>query len=271
MKHLLKEKLWRVIFRTDTRKGKQFDILLLIAILVSVLAVILESIESLELKYKVFFDITEWTITGIFTLEYVIRILVVRTKRKYVFSFYGIIDLLSILPSYLGLIFVGSQSFMVIRAFRLIRVFRIFKLTRYTRAANTIMSALKTSMIKISVFLFAVLMLVIIIGTMMYLIEGKENGFDNIPTSIYWAIVTLTTVGYGNIVPHTALGQFFAGIVMIIGYGIIAVPTGIITAQVIYDQQSKKKAKCSKCGEVDHASDSKFCKTCGQDLPTTTP
>jgi len=268
MTHHFKERLWRVIFKSDTRKGKQFDILLLIAILISILAVILESIESLSLKYKLWFDISEWLITGVFTIEYIVRLAIVRNKKKYAFSFYGLIDLLSILPSYLGLIMIGSQSLLVIRAFRLIRVFRIFKLTRYTNAANTIMSALRSSMIKISVFLFAVVMLVIIIGTAMYLIEGKENGFDSIPKSIYWAIVTLTTVGYGNIIPHTVIGQIFASIVMITGYGIIAVPTGIVTAQVIYEQKTQKQIKCPECGQRQHAMDAKFCKTCGQDLPT---
>ena len=267
MTQQLREKLWRVIFKSDTRKGKQFDVLLLIAILVSILAVVLESIELLNQEYKLLFKISEWVITGIFSVEYLIRIWVVRDRKKYVFSFYGIIDFLSILPTYLGLIFVGSHSLLVIRAIRLIRVFRIFKLTRYTKAANTIASALKASMVKISVFLFAVLMLVLIIGTAMYLIEGKQNGFENIPKSIYWAIITLSTVGYGDVVPHTILGQIFAGIVMITGYGIIAVPTGIVTAQVIYEQQVKKRVKCINCGETQHDPEAKYCKTCGQDLP----
>lgn len=258
-----KEKLWQIIFKADTRAGKQFDIVLLIAILVSILAVVLESIDSLNHEYGLIFRITEWVMTGVFSLEYLVRVYVVRNKKKYIFSFFGIVDLLSVLPSYLGMIFIGSHSFMIIRAIRLVRVFRILKLTRYTNAANTIVSALRSSLVKISVFLYAVLMMIIIIGTAMYLIEGRQNGFENIPKSIYWAIVTLTTVGYGDIVPHTVLGQFVAGFVMIIGYGIIAVPTGIVTAQVINDQKARSARKCLQCGDKDHHPDAEYCKSCG--------
>ena len=261
-----KEHFWRIIFKSDTRAGKQFDLILLVAILLSILAVVLESIESLNSRYHGLFQAVEWTITGVFTLEYVARIYLVRNKFRYIFSFYGIVDLLSIVPSYLGLVFVGSQSLLVIRAIRLVRVFRIMKLSRYTNAGNMIMSALRSSLVKISVFLFAVLTMTIIIGTTMYLVEGKENGFDNIPKSLYWAIVTLTTVGYGDISPQTPLGQFIASIVMVIGYGIIAVPTGIVTAQVISEQKEKKHYVCPECGENKHASDASFCKSCGQPI-----
>lgn len=263
-----KERLWRIIFQSDTRAGKQFDVLLLIIILISILAVVLESTESLNRQYGSLFRVSEWIITGIFTLEYFLRIYVVRNKKKYILSFYGIIDFLAILPFYISLIFVGSHSLLVIRAIRLIRVFRILKLTRYTRAANTLMSALRASTVKISVFLFGVLMLVLIIGTAMYLIEGKEHGFKDIPTSVYWAIVTLTTVGYGDIAPQTVLGQFMASLVMILGYGIIAVPTGIVTAQVISEQKEGQKLVCSNCGEKNHADDAEYCKACGTALPT---
>lgn len=268
MKKHQKELLWRVIFKADTPAGKQFDILLLIAIVLSILAVVLESIESLNAEFKNLFKISELIITGVFTLEYILRIIVVRSKSKYIFSFYGIVDLLAILPFYIGLIFVGSQSLMVIRVIRLIRVFRILKLSRYTKAANTIMLALRGSLVKISVFLFGVMILVLIIGSAMYLIEGKEHGFNNIPTSIYWAIVTLTTVGYGDIAPQTALGQFVASIVMIMGYGMIAVPTGIITAQVISDQKIKATSYCVKCGKSDNPINAKFCNHCGESLNT---
>ncbi len=266
MKEQRKELLWRIIFQADTRDGKRFDILLLIAILISILAVVLESIESLHAEYGQVFRVSEWIITGVFTVEYILRILVVKSKRKYILSFYGIIDLLSILPFFLGLIFVGSQSLLIIRVIRLIRIFRILKLSRYTRAANTIVSALRNSLAKISVFLFAVMLLVLIIGTIMYLIEGKDNGFKDIPTSIYWAVVTLTTVGYGDLAPQTVLGQFFASLVMIMGYGIIAVPTGIVTAQVISDRKEILKLECQDCKETEHLRDARFCSGCGSAL-----
>jgi len=266
MKKHRKELLWRIIFKADTKAGKQFDILLLFAIIISILAVILESIESLNAEFKYLFKISELIITGVFTLEYFLRIIVVRSKQKYIFSFYGIVDLLAILPFYIGLIFVGSHSLMVIRVIRLIRVFRILKLSRHTRAANTIMQVLRGSLVKISVFLFGVMIMVLIIGATMYLIEGKEHGFKDIPTSIYWAIVTLTTVGYGDIAPQTALGQFIASIVMIMGYGIIAVPTGIITAQAISEQKDIKKVRCDNCGQTNHAPDAQFCHKCGASL-----
>ncbi|MEA1878335.1 MAG: ion transporter [Bacteroidota bacterium] len=266
MKKHQRELLWRVIFKADTRAGKQFDILLLIAILISILAVILESVESLNAEFHKLFKVAEMIITGVFTLEYILRIIVVRSKQQYIFSFYGIVDLLAILPFYIGLIFVGSQSLMVIRVIRLIRIFRILKLSRYTKAANTIMLAIRGSLVKISVFLFGVMIMVLIIGAAMYLIEGKEHGFKNIPTSIYWAIVTLTTVGYGDIAPQTAFGQFIASIVMIMGYGIIAVPTGIITAQVISEQKGSVRSDCNNCGKKNHAPDAKFCQNCGQSL-----
>lgn len=244
-----KELLWKIIFKADTKAGKQFDILLLIAIVISIMAVVLESIDALNAKYGQLFRIAEWIITGVFTIEYIFRIIVVRRKQAYIWSFYGIIDLLSILPFYVSLIIGASPSLMVIRAIRLVRVFRILKLSRYTKAANTITMALRGSLAKISVFLFAVLMLVLIIGTLMYLIEGKEHGFTDIPTSIYWAIVTLTTVGYGDIAPQTVLGQMIASFVMIMGYGIIAVPTGIVTAQAISDQKERRNINCPNCGE----------------------
>ncbi len=262
----LKERVWEVIFKSDTTSGKVFDVMLLITILISILAVALESVESINEPFRQYFRILEYVITGIFTLEYILRIYVVRRPRRYIFSFYGIIDFIAIIPTYLGLFLVGSQSLLVIRALRLLRIFRVLKLTRYTKAANTITSALRSSMMKISVFLFGVLTLVIIIGTIMYLIEGKENGFKDIPTSIYWAVVTLTTVGYGDIVPQTSLGQIISGFVMILGYGIIAVPTGIVTAQVISDQKIQERKKCPGCKNYNHLPDALFCQNCGHEL-----
>lgn len=266
MKKEKKERIFEIIFKSDTPGGKLFDVVLLVVICVSIMAVILESVDRVNLKWNTFFRILEWIITGIFTIEYAIRIWVARRSWRYILSFYGLVDLLAIVPTFLGLFIAGTQGLMVIRAIRLLRIFRILKLSRYTRAANTITEALRSSIIKISVFLFAVLTLVIIIGTAMYLIEGKQNDFENIPTSIYWAIVTLTTVGYGDIVPITVLGKIMASLVMIMGYGIIAVPTGIVTAQVITAQRKKEMLKCNNCGSSGHESEAKFCKNCGHEL-----
>lgn len=263
----LKQKLYEVIFEADTKTGKIFDLSLLIVILLSILFVMLESVPSIEREYHDFLKIAEWIITIIFSLEYVLRIWIVRHPARYIFSFYGIIDLLSVLPSYLALIFAGTQGLMVIRALRLLRVFRILKLNRYLKESAIIIKALRESRVKISVFLFGVLMLVIIIGTVMYLVEGAGNGFTSIPRGIYWAIVTLTTVGYGDISPVTSLGQFFASVVMIIGYAIIAVPTGIVTAELTkYSQKERSSLVCPECLTEDHEQGAKYCFVCGSKL-----
>lgn len=238
MEQKTKEKLWAIVFEADTRAGKIFDISLLLVILLSVILVMLESVPSIDAKYHIVLRIFEWIITIIFTIEYVFRIYLVRKPIKYVTSFYGIIDLLSVLPTYIALFLAGGHSLVVIRILRLLRIFRILKLTRYTQASKALAKALWNSRQNISVFLFFILNIVIIIGTLMYLIEVPENGFKSIPTSIYWAIVTLTTVGYGDISPGTPIGQFLASVLMIAGYAIIAVPTGIVTAEII--KPSKK-------------------------------
>jgi len=267
MKTRLKTRLYEIIFKADTPLGKIFDVFLLILICLSVIAVIMESVHKIESRYGEILNIIEWTITFSFTIEYFLRIWVVKYPSRYIFSFYGIIDLLAILPSFIGLILAGAQGLMVIRALRLIRVFRLFKLTRYTTEGNTLIRALKASRAKISVFLFAVFTVVIIIGTLMYLVEGEENGFTSIPKGIYWAIVTLTTVGYGDVVPTTNLGQFIASFVMILGYGIIAVPTGIVTAEIIKVRQFPVTTqKCSNCLKEGHEKDSYFCRFCGEKL-----
>ncbi|MCT4603061.1 MAG: ion transporter [Marinifilum sp.] len=263
----LKEKLYEVIFEADTKIGKFFDLSLLIVILLSILFVMLESVPSIENQYHDFLKIAEWIITIIFSVEYMVRIWIVRHPKKYIFSFYGIIDLLSVLPSYLALIFAGTQGLMVIRALRLLRVFRILKLNRYLKESAVIVKALRESRYKISVFLFGVLTLVIIIGTAMYLIEGAEHGFSSIPRGIYWAVVTLTTVGYGDISPVTSVGQFFASVVMIIGYAIIAVPTGIVTAELTKHSQKETSSKiCPECLTEGHDRDAKYCSECGTKL-----
>ena len=258
-----KDKYYRIIFESETPMGKLFDVFLLIFIVVSIVAVALESVDTIRGKYGLLLLITEWVITIAFTLEYITRILVVNKPWKYITSFYGVIDLLAILPTYIGLIMSGAAGLMVIRALRLLRVFRILKLNRYTNAAIILRDALKASLTKISVFLFTVLMIVIIVGTLMYLIEGSENGFKNIPTSIYWAIVTLTTVGYGDIAPQTVTGQFVASLLMVLGYGIIAVPTGIVTAEVLTSRKTSTGRICPNCLHEDLDSNDHYCHHCG--------
>ena len=263
-----KTKLYQIIYEADTPAGKWFDIVLIFAILSSILLVMLESVESFNAKYHNFLDISEWVITILFTLEYFIRIIVIKKPSKYIFSFYGIIDLLATIPKYISLILIGTHFLVALRALRLLRVFRILKLTRYLGASFNLMIALKASRIKISVFLFSVFIITIIIGTIMYLVEGPENGFTSIPLSMYWAIVTLTTVGYGDLSPHTPFGQLLASFVMILGYGIIAVPTGIvtsaITAQDLITQTHTQT--CPHCLTDSHMADAEFCHKCGGNL-----
>ena len=262
----IRDRIHEIIFEADTSTGKWFDIILLIAILASVIAVMLESVVPIELKYGDILFVLEWTFTILFTVEYFLRIYAVRKPSRYIFSFYGIVDFLSILPTYLSIFATGSVYLMVIRSIRLIRVFRILKLTRYVGEASKLMVALRASGRKILVFLFFVIMITIILGTVMYLIEGPENGFKNIPLSIYWTIVTLTTVGYGDISPQTPLGQFIASFVMIIGYGIIAVPTGIVTVEMARTDESTNTRACRHCGAEGHRDNAKFCHMCGESL-----
>ena len=261
-----KKHLYEVIFEADTREGKIFDISLLIVILISVALVMLESVPAIRDNNQQFLKISEWVITVIFTLEYTLRILIVRKPFKYIFSFYGIIDLLSVIPTYMSLVIVGSQSLVVIRVLRLLRIFRILKLTRYTQAGRSLARAMWASREKINVFIFFLIILVVIVGTIMYLIEGEEHGFTSIPRGIYWAIVTLTTVGYGDISPVTALGQFLASIVMIMGYAIIAVPTGIVTAEIIKPSTKNNTQVCPECLHDLHEDDAAFCKKCGSEM-----
>ncbi|WP_346855472.1 ion transporter [uncultured Draconibacterium sp.] len=258
-----KQKIYEIIFEADTPEGKLFDVSLLIVILISVALVMLESVESIRASNRQLLRILEWIITAIFTVEYVLRVAIVKKPFRYIFSFYGIIDLLSVLPSFIGLVVVGSHSLVVIRILRLLRIFRILKLTRYTQAGRSLAKALWASRAKISVFIFFVIILVIIVGTVMYIVEGPEHGFTSIPRGIYWAIVTLTTVGYGDISPETPLGQFFASIVMIMGYAIIAVPTGIVTAEIINPTIEKNTQVCPRCLHPTHDDDADFCKKCG--------
>jgi voltage-gated potassium channel len=256
-----------VIFEAETPLGKAFDVGLLIAIAASVTVVLVESIPDIDPHTRALLRGLEWFFTIIFTIEYVLRLIAVKKPMAYARSFFGIIDFIAIAPTFLSLILVGSQSLAVVRALRLLRVFRIMKLTQFVGEAQMLRTALAASSRKIIIFVGAVITLVIIIGSIMYLVEGTENGFNSIPHAIYWAIVTLTTVGYGDIAPQTDLGRFLASIVMLIGYGIIAVPTGIVTvelAEAIKAQGSTRA--CLNCGESGHDSDADFCKFCGGPL-----
>ena len=262
----LRAKLYEIIFEADTPAGKWFDIVLLWAILLSVLVVFLESIAKLRVSYGLIFYYLEWFFTVLFTVEYALRIFSTRRPLRYVFSFFGVIDVLAILPTYLSLVIVGSQYFLVIRILRLLRVFRILKLTHMMRQASILRRALIASRGKIAVFLFAVLSLIVIIGAVMYVIEGPENGFSSIPFSMYWAIVTMTTVGYGDVSPQTPLGQIFASLVMITGYAIIAVPTGIVSVEMADAARRTSAQVCPECLREGHDADAKFCKFCGSSM-----
>ncbi|WP_452229544.1 MULTISPECIES: ion transporter [unclassified Lacinutrix] len=264
-------KLQEIIYEADTPAGKLFDVVLLITIIASIILVMLESVRSIDIKYHNLLNISEWVITILFSLEYVARIITVKKPLKYITSFYGVIDLLSTIPKYLSLIFGGVHALAALRALRLLRVFRILKLARYLGASNNLLTAIKASRVKISVFLFAVVIISIILGTIMYMIEGEENGFTNIPKSVYWCIVTLTTVGYGDIAPQTPIGQFIASIVMILGYGIIAVPTGIVTSELTKTMGPDKKVHtntqaCPSCSKEGHKDNAEFCYSCGHQL-----
>jgi voltage-gated potassium channel len=262
-----RENTYRLIFRSDTPASKGFDLALVFVILVSVVSVILESIPAFNARYGGLLHQTEWVITIIFTVEYLTRIWSHPKPLKYIFSFYGIIDFMAIIPTYLDLFFTGAMSLAVIRGLRLLRIFRILKITRYSREGMIIVQALRASRVKIFVFLFAVVVVVLIIGTLMYLIERENTGFTSIPAGIYWAIVTLTTVGFGDITPITTLGKFIASFVMIMGYGIIAVPTGIVTFEIASSIRSvQEKRVCDHCGHRAHDADANYCKSCGEKL-----
>lgn len=261
-----KETLWHIIFEADDRVSKAFDISIIVLILISILAVMLESVKVLQDNFGTFFKILEWIITIVFTIEYAVRVWIVRRPLRFIFSFFGIVDFLSFIPSYIGLFISGTQGLMVIRALRLLRIFRVLKLNRYINESNYLIQALKASKYKISIFLYAVIMIIIVVGAIMYLVEGEQNGFDSIPRSMYWVIVTITTVGFGDIVPHTTVGQLIASFIMILGYAIIAVPTGIVSAEISRSRNEKAKHDtivCHDCLKEEHDADAKFCKHCG--------
>ena len=261
-----RDKWHEVIFGHDTTAGRIFDVILLTLILLSVLTVLLESVRSIREQYGLYLSVAEWTFTSLFTIEYVARLVSAKDAKKYAISFFGIVDLFAIAPIYLSLLFVTAHSYGVVRSLRLLRIFRILKMTEYIGEATVLRVALQESVRKIIVFLFAVLTIVIIVGAMMYQIEGEANGFTDIPTSVYWAIVTVTTVGYGDISPKTVLGRIVASMLMIVGYGIIAVPTGIATFEFARASAAGPVRVCSNCGLQPHDRDAVFCKRCGSRL-----
>lgn len=261
-----RRKLHEVIFEAETRPGKAFDVILIWAIVLSVVTVVLESVTEIRDEYGELLFAAEWFFTILFSIEYILRLISVKKPWRYALSFFGIVDILAIAPTLLSLFVPGFQYFVTIRILRFLRIFRIFKLTEYISEARIITTALKASAKKIGVFILGVVSLVTIIGSLMYVIEGGKNGFSNIPLSIYWAVVTLTTVGYGDLAPQTHLGKFFASIVMILGYGIIAVPTGIVTVELGKAVSKTPTENCLTCGSEGHDSDAVYCKYCGSSL-----
>lgn len=263
----LQSRVHQVIFGHDTPAGKAFDVILIWFILVSVLVVMLESVQSFRLEYGIWLRRAEWAFTIVFSIEYALRLWCAPSARGYARSFFGVVDLIAIIPTYLTLVIPGGQALLTVRALRLLRVFRVLKLAHYVSEASILTQALKASRHKITVFVASVLTLVVTFGSMMYLVEGATNGFTSIPRSVYWAIVTLTTVGYGDIAPQTSLGQALAAVIMIMGYAIIAVPTGIVTVEIgEASRQAREKKKCARCRLGGHDSDARFCKQCGHQL-----
>jgi voltage-gated potassium channel len=260
--------LHEIIFEADTPAGKTFDVLLIVCILLSVVAVMLDSVHDIRIQYGSLLYSIEWFFTILFTIEYILRLLGVGRPIMYATSFFGIVDFLAIVPTYLSLLFPGSQYLLVIRLLRVLRVFRVLKLVQYLGEAGILMQALRASRRKITVFLFVVFTIVIIVGSAMYLIESEENGFTSIPRSVYWAIVTLTTVGYGDISPRTSIGQALAAVVMIMGYAIIAVPTGIMTVEIsqAMGKQYVSTQACPECSAEGHESNAVYCKFCSAKL-----
>lgn len=262
------ERLHEIIYESDKPEGKLFDVLLLASILLSILIVMLDSVKSLHAKYGDLFYAIEWGFTILFTIEYLLRLISIRRPTKYLTSPLGVIDLLSILPTYLSVFIPGTQSLLVLRAMRLLRIFRIFRLMHFVSEMRFLAVAINNSLRKISIFILTVLTTVVVLGSVIYLVEGQQNGFTSIPQSVYWAIVTITTVGYGDIAPATALGKFIASFIMLLGYGIIAVPTGIVTTEMALAARLRPHDNrvCPACSREGHEEDANFCKFCGSAL-----
>lgn len=261
-----RSRLHVIIFGHDTPAGKAFDVALIVVILLSVVAVMLDSVSTIGRDYADALHAVEWVFTALFTVEYATRLVCATRPLAYARSFFGLVDLASVLPTYLSLILPGTQYFLVIRMLRVLRVFRVLKLAEYVGEADVLMIAIRNSRRKLTIFIAAVLVLAVILGAAMYLVEGRTHGFTSIPLSIYWTIVTITTVGYGDIAPETPLGQTLASVIMLLGYAIVAVPTGIVTVELTRGQQRSKRA-CSGCAAAQHDADAVFCKRCGERLP----
>lgn len=261
-----KTRLYRIIFEADTPAGKLFDVILIILIILSTLSVMAESVQQIRTRYGEAIRVLEWVFTILFTIEYILRLICVRVPKGYALSFFGIVDLMGILPTYLSLFLPGTQYLQTVRLLRVIRVFRVLKLTTYVGEAAVLASALRASGRKIMVFLFIVMILVVVLGSVMYFIEGPQNGFSSIPRGVYWCVVTLTTVGYGDISPHTAIGQAVASLIMILGYGIIAVPTGIVTVELAGIERQRHTRTCPTCTLEGHEANARYCKGCGAPL-----
>ena len=266
----LRRRLYDIVFHADDPVAKAFDVALMVAIVASVVVVMLESVQRVEARYAAELRAAEWFFTGLFTAEYVLRLAIVKQKRTYALSFFGIVDFLSVIPTYLSLFVPGAQALLVVRVLRVLRVFRVLKLASYIDEAETLGRALAASKRKILVFVFVVLTLVTVMGSMMYVIEGGQNGFTSIPQSVYWAVVTLSTVGFGDIYPVTALGKVLATVIILMGYGIIAVPTGIVSVELARESAALARQRhyeaCPCCGLDDHDGDARFCKRCGESI-----
>lgn len=265
-----RSKIFHIIFGMETKMGRLFDVVLVYVIVISVFVVMLDSVKLIRADYHTALLILEWIFTIFFTLEYTLRILSLKHPIRYIFSFYGIVDIVSIIPTYFSFFFTGSESLLIIRTIRLLRIFRVFKLRQYLAEGEILMNAIRRSKNKVFVFIFAVLSLASIMGALMYLVEGDESGFTSIPRGVYWAVVTMTTVGYGDIAPKSVLGQILAGILMIMGYGIIAVPTGIFSSELAKNggiqEKNNSQKFCQGCGENIHEADADYCRICGSIL-----
>lgn len=264
----MRDGLRQIVFGTESRAARIFDIVLIVMIFASLIVICLESVGTIRDDYGLLLRGLEWGFTGLFTVEYALRLWCARRPLVYARSFFGIVDLLSIVPTYLAVLFTGSQSLMVIRALRILRIFRVLKLAQFLSEAHLLMRAMSASRHKITVFLGGVLCVVVIVGALMHFVEGAEHGFTSIPQSMYWAIVTMTTVGYGDIAPETPLGQTIAAMLMVLGYGVIAVPTGIVSAELVHAGRSEAERRiCERCGLEGHEVDSLHCRRCGSALP----
>ena len=260
---MTKEKIYQIIFKSDTKEGKLFDVILLWCIFISVLIAVLDSLPNLSDQQRNFFHVLEWVFTILFSIEYLVRIYISERPSRYVFSFWGIIDLLAIIPTYLSLIFYGYQYLLIVRILRLLRVFRILRLIRFYTESMLLLRALKASYFKVSIFLSVVIIAAVLMGTVMYVVEHGQNGFTSIPQSIYWAIVTITTVGYGDVVPTTVIGKFISSVIMFLGYSIIAVPTGILTMEMT--KTVATPVICPDCNEENKGT-ARYCNGCGLKL-----